>query len=388
MSAFAWLVVMVPTLLTLVFSVEVIAGLRAPRRSSLVGTPRGKRVAIVVPAHDEGASIGATVARLRAEAPPSTRILVVADNCLDDTAAIAAGAGAEVSRRDEPARRGKGYALARARDVLAPSPPDVVIVIDADCSIDGDSIAALVRSVEAYARPAQAVNLLRPTPANASPMVQVSTFAFLIKNLIRQRGLARLSGRVHLTGTGMAMPWSIFSAAPLATADIVEDLSLGLTLARQGDYPMLIDAATVWSEPATAGGTLRQRRRWEGGFLATSLRLGLPTLARAVAAWSAQDLWAALSLLVPPLALLVLLDLAVIATAASLVLGGASTAPALAASAAMLLAVVALSAAWLRWGRAFLSPRAAIRAPLYLAWKLPLYARLLLRRPTGWIVVA
>ena len=49
-------------------------------------------------------------------------------------------------------------------------------------------------------------------------MVQLSSFAFLVKNLVRQRGLQRIAGKVHLTGTGMALPWRLFDQADLARA--------------------------------------------------------------------------------------------------------------------------------------------------------------------------
>ena len=94
----------------------------------------------------------------------------------------------------------------------------------------------------------------------------------MIKNLVRQRALQRLAGRAHLTGTGMALPWPIFEQANLGGSNIVEDLALGLELAERSAPPMLVEEATVWSPAASAGGTLVQRRRWEGGFLATMLK--------------------------------------------------------------------------------------------------------------------
>ena len=47
------------------------------------------QVAVLVPAHDEAVGIGATLRSLLAQLAPGDRLLVVADNCSDDTAAIA-----------------------------------------------------------------------------------------------------------------------------------------------------------------------------------------------------------------------------------------------------------------------------------------------------------
>src|SRR5579862_6072340 len=74
------------------------------------------RFDVVVPAHDEAQGIAATVESLFAMDYPRElfRVLVVADNCTDDTAARARAAGAEVLVRDETRLRGKGHALAHA----------------------------------------------------------------------------------------------------------------------------------------------------------------------------------------------------------------------------------------------------------------------------------
>jgi cellulose synthase/poly-beta-1,6-N-acetylglucosamine synthase-like glycosyltransferase len=369
-------------LLTCVFVVEVFAGLAPLRRP--VPTGSQPETVIVMPAHDEATIIVETMARLLPELPTSVRLLLVADNCIDDTAALAEAAGAEVIRRHDTVRRGKGYALAFARDHLAADPPQVVMVLDADGGTDRASIAGMTTLALAQDRPVQAVNLLRPD-LNAAPMVQVSNFAFVIKNLVRQRALARLAGRVNLTGTGMAFPWPVFRDAPLATSDIVEDLALGLDLGRAGKPPLFAPDSTVWSAASSAEGTLKQRTRWEGGFLATSLRQALPAALRAILHARPRDLWGALSLGVPPLTLLLLLDIVIALVAAALVLAGASPVPALVMVALLVLAGVGLAIAWHRVGRPFLSGAAAARLPLYMLWKVPMYLRLLVARPTTWL---
>ena len=364
------------------FAIEVIAGLRRTAPARIAGVDAIPATVIVMPAHDEGGIIAATLARLLPEVPPACRVLVVADNCTDDTAAIAARAGAEVVQRHDPARRGKGFALAHARDHLAAAPPAVVMVLDADGATDRDSIATMARA--ATRQPVQAVNLLSPD-LTAAPMVQVSNFAFVIKNLVRQRGLWRMAGRVNLTGTGMAFPWAVFRDAALATADIVEDLALGLELARTGQLPGFVDDATVWSAASSAEGTLKQRTRWEGGFIATSRKRALPAIGNALIQTDFRALWAGLSLAVPPLTLLLLLDVAGLAVLGLLVLLGASWWPLLMLGGLLVVALTSLGVAWTRVGRPFLSGGAAIRLPLYVLWKIPLYLGLARKRPTGWL---
>src|SRR5258708_5389822 len=92
-----------------VFLVEIIAAITLRRRDSLVsfnGEARG-RIAVLVPAHNESSGLLPTLADIKAQMGPPDRLLVVADNCADDTAAIAGAAGAEVLSRNDPDRRGK-----------------------------------------------------------------------------------------------------------------------------------------------------------------------------------------------------------------------------------------------------------------------------------------
>src|SRR5438105_1471528 len=93
-----------------VLTVEALAAL-LPRRRRPAAAACRPRCAVLVPAHDEEAGVGRTLEAVRAQLAPGDRVLVVADNCADRTAAVAAAAGADVAERRDPARRGKGYAL-------------------------------------------------------------------------------------------------------------------------------------------------------------------------------------------------------------------------------------------------------------------------------------
>jgi len=355
------------------FAVQLFVGLPEGKKSSV--QPSEFSAAIVVPAHDEEAVIADTLAALR-RAAGDVPILVVADNCTDRTAELARAAGAEAIERIDPAHRGKGYALAHAARHLRASAPAVVVVMDADCSIDGASLEALINCAGTTGRPAQAVNLLHPD-RGASPMVQLSTFGFMLKNLVRQRGLQRMAGRVHLTGTGMALPFTLFQPERLATGDIVEDLALGLELAEQGHPATLITDATVWSGGSSTEGTLAQRRRWEGGFLQTSLRRGPRLLFRGLSKASPKAVLSALDLLVPPIALLALLNIVFLAIGSVLAwTSGAAWWPIALQLAIIVTAALAVLAAWWRSGREFVSLGVLARLPFYILWKLPLYLRL------------
>jgi cellulose synthase/poly-beta-1,6-N-acetylglucosamine synthase-like glycosyltransferase len=378
------LIALLPLLIVdLFFAVELAAGLARGR--STAPTNAIGDVVVVIPAHNEAAVIAQTLGKLRESISDGMQMLVVADNCSDDTASIARSAGAEVIERTDAERRGKGFALAFARDHLQANPPQAVIVFDADCSASAKSLRNLVNSCLARGRPFQAIYLFEPD-INVGPMVQISSFAFLIKNLVRQRGLQRLAGRVHLTGTGMCMPWPLFAQADLATASIVEDLRLGLELADVGAPPQLAENSLVWSIHASADETLSQRSRWEGGFLATTRATAPRLLARGLREGSPGTILAGLDLLVPPLALFAMINATALGLTLLCAVTGLTTwAPALALVVTGSFATFFLLLAWWREGRTTLSAGALLRIPLYAAWKLPMYAGLVRKgAPAEW----
>ncbi len=71
---------------------------------------RAPRLVVLVPAHNEGEFIGRCVRSLRDQSYPADdyRLVVIADNCTDSTAALAAADGAEVMARTDPDQRGSG----------------------------------------------------------------------------------------------------------------------------------------------------------------------------------------------------------------------------------------------------------------------------------------
>ncbi|NUR45065.1 MAG: glycosyltransferase [Sphingomonas sp.] len=361
------------SLLTLCFAVELFTGLRALREPVHGPSSKDERAVSVVPAHNEEAILAERLSALREAAEGQARILVVADNCSDSTAEIARHIGVDVVERTNPELRGKGFALDFARRELERDPPDVVLIIDADCKTDRQSIALLVSTCATTGEPCQATNIQIPS-ASSSPAVKLSTFAFFVKNVIRQRALQRLAGRVHLLGTGIALPWTDFAAAQLATADIVEDLKLGQELAEAGRPPRFVERAMVWSNAETERNTLSQRRRWEGGFLRNAFSSGPAMLDRSMKRGEMRSMWAAVNIMIPPFALLLLIDFAGLALGTVTVLfGGGSWWPVALLATTVLLSGAGLIGAWAAGGYRFVSLGDLARAPLYLAWKLPVY---------------
>jgi cellulose synthase/poly-beta-1,6-N-acetylglucosamine synthase-like glycosyltransferase len=359
-----------------VLGVEALAAL-LPDRRKRPADQRRPRVAILIPAHDEEGGIGKTVSGLLAEITDGDRIIVIADNCSDHTADVARAAGAEVIERTDPDRRGKGHALSFGANHLRASPPEVVIIMDADCRVERGTLRQLAELAAYRDRPVQAVYLMHAVDRRG--MSGVSAFAFLVRNLVRPTGLARLGLPSQLTGTGMAFPWHVYRDAPATEGFLVEDLLLGHELALRGKAPLLCEDVIVGSDfPTSEQASLKQRRRWEHGELAILLRT--PRLiARGISSLDPGLIALALDSAVPPLALLVVLQTTATGGAVVLALLGGSWVPVALTLTGGGLLTLGLGAAWLAHGRELLSLSDLAKIPSYVLWKLPLYSSFMRR---------
>ena len=368
-----WIIAIPPFVALTIFSFETFLGM-VPLKAKYYPGPM-PTTRILIPAHNEAGTIEKTLDRLASVVSDHVRLLVVADNCTDPTADLVRRAGHEVIERFDAVHRGKGFALAFGTDHLRADPPECVIIIDADCDTDVASIAMLANACTCGNVVVQASNVLEPD-LTASPKVQISNFAFWIKNVVRQRGGRRLGSAAVLGGTGMAFPWNIIERAPLATSEIVEDLALGIYLTRAGQPPIYLEHARVESAAATEQATLEQRTRWEAGFVAIARSYGLRTLWDGARTGNRKLFQLGLHLLVPPLALLLILSLAIALAVgvAAWMTGQWGAFVALALALAIALAAVLIN--WLIAGRNWLSWQALLRLPLYLLWKIPVYLRI------------
>lgn len=385
-NAVALLVAVGISIPILVLLVEcLLAVLAGPSKPAPATDAPRPRTAVLIPAHNEEPVIGQTLTSLNGQLGPLDRLIVIADNCADQTAALARQAGAEVFERHDLERRGKGYALAFAVEQLRSDPPAVVLIIDADCQAHAGLVEGLARTALARGRPVQGVYLLDPPPA-PSPKAAVSALAFLVKNLVRPLGMHRLGLPCHLTGAGMAFPWPILAGAKLASGNIVEDMQLGMDLAFTGTPALFCPSVKVTSQlPAKEEAATKQRTRWEHGHLQTLLANGPRLLARGLARLQPGLVGLALDLCVPPLSLLVLLWLAAMIATAALGWWTAWWVPALILVAAGALLLLAILSAWARFGRAVCPFSTLASLPVYLLWKVPVYFAFLFKPQKEWV---
>lgn len=367
----------------MVFALECFAAL-LPARKSVAAAKASGRASALIPAHNEVLGIACTIKSLRAEARDGDRIVVIADNCTDDTASVAASAGAEVVIRTNAALRGKGYALDHGVRHLEVDPPDVVIVVDADCRVSPGFFAAMSESALQRRSPIQCVNLTIADKADAKGAVAV--LANRTINLVRPTGLSRLGGPCRLLGTGMAFPWEMIRNAKLATGSLVEDMKLGIDLAIEGHDSCFEPSAMVTSSlPPGRAAFATQRARWEAGHLETFIREAPRLLLASLRHRSLMPIWLALHLCVPALSLL--FGVWFVAFIGVLIAHyfGACYVPPYTLGISGGLALAGLFAGWAAYSREQVPFSALVQTPFYLSSKLLLYVRMLLGPRTEWV---
>ena len=357
---------------------------RAPR-ARVAPAPR-LRFDVIVPAHDEEQGIADTVASLLAVEYPRDRfrVIVVADNCTDRTAARAAAAGAEVFVRVDLERRGKGYALADAfHRRLDAGRADVLVVVDADTQVSPNLLSAFAARFEAGAAVVQADYGVQNV--RSSWRTRIMTIALAAFHGVRSSARERLGLSCGLRGNGMGFSAAVLRANPPGAFSIVEDLEYGIQLGYAGVRVQYVDEAHVWGQMAvTEGASRSQRRRWERGRNAL-VREHVPGLL--AGAWRRRDvvlLDLAMDLLVPPLGQLVAATIVGLAVSVAAMWLGVVVAPWLwAVSALAIVGYVGRAVALSGLGLAGVAD--LVWAPVYIIWKLTLRLSDRGRKPEEWV---
>jgi len=339
---------------------------------------------IVIPAHNESNGLIPTLVSLTSQTLPNDRVLVVADNCNDDTAQVARDFGAEVVERQNPDERGKGYALDYGFNHLGDLTGKIIIVMDADCIAEPNCIDTLTRQAHRTRRPIQAVYLMRSQQGDEQ-VDSISTLAFRFKNLVRPLGLFHLRQACQLTGSGMAMPPEAIQGVTIGSSEIVEDMVMGLHMAANKHVPMLSPWAWVWSDPAVGQAEQSQRTRWEHGHLQSIFRDGPHTIFKGLCTGHIRLFTMGLDLLIPPLALLgaglagsVLLSLITwLITGMPYILCASGT--------LFILMLLALGLGTARFAGGLAGLKLFMLIPWYMLKKLPIYTKFLTKRQQQWV---
>lgn len=307
----------------------VIAAARTAHRRSdaSAGTIRQFVVAII-PAHNEQGRIQACLTSLQRQSQPADVVIVVADNCTDDTMTEAIGAGATVvetvNNRDRKAGA-LNYALNRVLGHL--DTDDGVLLMDADSELTDQFLAVATQRLQEHTDDAP-IGGIGGIFVGDRHLAEDGGRWSLVRQLQHNeyvryaRHVARRSGRaLVLTGTG-----SLFRAGALTevararqlgrlpddgesrsvydTGSLTEDNELTLSLKRLGYRTISPRECLVYTAMMpTVAQLFEQRRRWQRGALEN---LGSHGLRRHTGPYAMRQLGTYIGVLFLPLYLMTL----------------------------------------------------------------------------------
>jgi 1,2-diacylglycerol 3-beta-glucosyltransferase len=330
------------------------------------------KLAVVVPAHNEALQIAATVAAIRRSGYPESHyaVLVVADNCEDETAALARAAGAAVFERSDPFHRGKGQALDwfLRNQEEAYSLYDGVVIIDADTLVDSNFMKEVSDSLS-HPKVDAVQGYYGVSNATESWRTALMAAALVVFHHVRPAGRNRLGGSAGLKGNGMAFRTGILRRYGWPAHSVVEDLEFGTQMLLDGICVHYNPDAIVLAEmAATRKQAEPQRRRWERGRLRIFHNYALPLLQACVRQRQFRYFDGFMDLLIPPLSVMVL------------ALGGLSVAAFIAFPFMTSILVVSLLGIAFYVLSGLLLRKAPLAvwlylmaAPFFVLWKVPLY---------------
>lgn len=364
-----------------------VAACLAPQRTPPSRRPPAHRFLFLIPAHNEERLLPATLTNLQQLDYPRNRyaVHVVADNCTDKTAALARQGGAIVHERFNKELVGKGYALQWLIQRLwdQGEPYDAIVILDADSIVSKQFLTVMDARLAQGERAVQAYYAVRDPELSWS--VSLRSVALAALHYLRPQGRMVLGGSAGLKGNGMVFVEEITRRFPWS-ASLTEDIEYHMALILAGERVTFAPDAVVWAEmPGTLAAAQTQNSRWERGRLDMVRRYVPHLLQHALAQRSFVLFDAAIEQLIPPFSIVAILS--VLCLLIGLLLQSSiltlMSAFLIVGQLAYVLGGLLLSGA----------PRGVYRAllfaPLFVAWKMWLYLRVLagLDR-SGWVRTA
>ncbi|MCW2276730.1 cellulose synthase/poly-beta-1,6-N-acetylglucosamine synthase-like glycosyltransferase [Heliophilum fasciatum] len=245
------------------------------KKKEKVVAPPSKQFALVVAAHNEQAVIGPLVENLKQMDYPRElyEIFIIADNCTDQTAAIAREAGAEVYERFNRQQRGKGYALEWMFEKIFRMERqfDAVVIFDADNLVKANFLTEMNNKLmEGH----QIVQCYLDSKNPFDNWV-TATFSIAFWHCNRLLQLARYNIGLSniLGGTGMCITTKLLREYGWGATSLTEDLEFSMKALMNGIKTVWAHEAVIYDEkPLTFMQSWNQRKRWAQGHVDIFLR--------------------------------------------------------------------------------------------------------------------
>lgn len=228
------------------------------------------RFAAIIAARNEENVMDSLIGSIRLQNYPAELIdvVVVADNCTDNTAQVAQRAGAVVYKRFNHAEIGKGYAVKFAlekiweeRDVY-----DAYCVLDADNVCDRDFFYHMNRALCQGAKVAQGYrDIKNPTD---SWIAGCHSLFFWMENRFFNSARSFLGLSATINGTAFMMKADYVRKHGYNVKTITEDIEFSMQTIMNGESIAWVPEAKVYDEqPLSVQQSMSQRTRWTNGLI-------------------------------------------------------------------------------------------------------------------------
>jgi cellulose synthase/poly-beta-1,6-N-acetylglucosamine synthase-like glycosyltransferase len=259
-------------LLTLV---PLFAALRA--RKQTTDRVANRQCTVVIPAHNEAAHLGATVARICEEVDLELTVIIVDDGSTDRTLAVARELAAVDTRIhvQSVSRGGKANALNTA---LALTTTERFVTIDADTHIERGALRSLLREFDDETVDAVSGFIVAKATAERSLLGSFQRLEYLRASALRT-GLSNLWMHEQAPGAFTAFRTESLKRAGGFPDSLTEDYEVIFRLydlaRKEGRRVRILSskAAIAKTSPVqSVSGLFEQRTRWFAGFLVTLWR--------------------------------------------------------------------------------------------------------------------
>ena len=244
------------------------------RENEPVIRPKAKphHFAVLICARNESAVIGDLIDSLHAQIYPAeyVDIFVMADNCTDDTAQIAAARGAKVYTRKNKEQVGKGYALQALLQHIKKDYPegfDAYLVFDADNLLKEDYLEEMNRT---FSEGHDIITSYRNSKNYGDNWISAGyALWFLRESRYLNHARSLIGSSCAVSGTGF-----LFSRAVAEEiADwpyhlLTEDIEFSIDQITKGRKIAFCEKAELFDEqPVSFRQSWHQRMRWSRGYL-------------------------------------------------------------------------------------------------------------------------
>ena len=243
------------------------------------GIEQRHRYAVLIAARNESAVIGQLIDSIRAQDYPEelVDIFVAADNCTDDTQAVAAAHGATVYCREDHSRIGKGYALSFLLQAIGGrenADYDAYLVLDADNVIARNYISEMNKT---FSDGYRIVTSYRNSKNYGDNWISAGyALWFLRESRYLNNARMLLGSSCAVSGTGF-----LFSREVLEECGrwhfflLTEDIEFTVANVLRGERIGYCEKAVVYDEqPTRFDQSWRQRLRWSRGYMQVFVRYG------------------------------------------------------------------------------------------------------------------